>query len=244
MWVPWADKKNIPPGENDPKFVPIGIIWHVSAGNSFSLYPYFNGPSGGIESHFYIRKNGETEQYRDTLVSVDAQAGGNWWVGADGAKYGYIAVETQGVCGEEWTDAQLDSMVRLSKEINRYHGVPYIKCNGPKKPGHGYHSQFAEWNPHNHACPCKERIAQIPTLLSRLNYSAPAIITGETDMKTFILRPLADTDTNDLKSAYLWTPGGTRRLLNETDVKLARAAGAVDLSLPEAEIRSLIPQEG
>ena len=70
------------PSKTDPKIVPIGVILHVDAGNAASLSEYFGGadgtgPSKGIESHFYIRRDGHVEQYRDTEQEADANYKGN-----------------------------------------------------------------------------------------------------------------------------------------------------------------------
>ena len=58
-FYPKAIVKNIPPGSNDPSITPVGGVLHVRDGLGESLFPYFNGPSGGIESHFYIRFDGQ-----------------------------------------------------------------------------------------------------------------------------------------------------------------------------------------
>jgi hypothetical protein len=238
-WLPGLTKRNIPPGTNDPPFIPIGVVWHVRAGRGATLYDYFNGPSGGIEAHGYIRYDGSGEQYRDTDISVDAQAAGNWWVGADGQRYGYIAFETEGVCGENWTPEQLNTMVRISRQVHLYHGIPYTQCSGPKRAGHGYHSQFNEWNPHNHACPCTERIRQFPTFIKSLP-PPPPIITQPPkeldEMKAFVLSaPDADP------GVYLWTvPDGIRPLTNSFEISLALAAGAEKRIVSASDLNSLV----
>lgn len=71
-WYPDAIAKPIPPGSKDPVIIPVGLIYHVRDGLGVSLFDYFDGRSGGIESHWYIRFDGTIEQYRDTLREADA----------------------------------------------------------------------------------------------------------------------------------------------------------------------------
>lgn len=58
---PDAILKLIPPGDNDPRIQPVGVILHVAAMEGPSLHGYFDGPSGGIESHLYVRYDGTIE---------------------------------------------------------------------------------------------------------------------------------------------------------------------------------------
>lgn len=68
---PAAKLRNIPPGVNDPAIIAMGAILHVDAANSGSLYSYFNGPSGGIESHFFIRKDGTCLTPEHVVLTAD-----------------------------------------------------------------------------------------------------------------------------------------------------------------------------
>ena len=86
-WYPQAVRKNIPPGPNDPPIKPRLAILHVAATEADSLYGWFNGPSGGIESHFYVKYDGSVEQYRDTAYQADANVMANDFA---------ISIETQG----------------------------------------------------------------------------------------------------------------------------------------------------
>src|SRR5690606_39631227 len=69
---PFAVLRLIPPGSNDPRISPRVAVLHVDAGDNPSLYDYFRTRSGGIESHFHIRRDGLIEQYRDTDFEADA----------------------------------------------------------------------------------------------------------------------------------------------------------------------------
>jgi len=151
---------------NDPTIRPIGVILHVDGGNSSSLYRYFNGPSGGIESTLFVNKKGAWEQYRDTTQEADAQAAGNSWVASNGIRYGYTSVETQGVGGSDpWNAIQLAELAEFLVWHHKIHGTPLELCIGPKDSGIGYHALFSAWNPNNHECPGTARIKQVPGLI-------------------------------------------------------------------------------
>jgi hypothetical protein len=95
---------------NDPEIQPVGVILHVSGSESKSLYPYFNGPSNGVESHLHIAYDGTVEQYRDLDHEADANYRGNSWIDTGGRRLGFLSVETQGLADGVWTDAQIDGI--------------------------------------------------------------------------------------------------------------------------------------
>jgi hypothetical protein len=130
-------------------------VLHVAVSEAPSLFDYFNGPSGGVESHFYVRRDGTTEQYRDTGFEADAQAQGNPF---------FISVETQGMGAGEWTPEQLATLKALIAWAHVQHGFPLRIAPGWASPGVGYHSQFPQWNPNAHACPGVDRIRQFNTI--------------------------------------------------------------------------------
>lgn len=154
---PAAVKKLIKPTSNDPLIDPDTAVLHVDAGNAASLYGWFNGPSGGIESHFHVRRDGIVEQYRDTAYQADAQMAR----GKDA-----ISVETQGYDAGEWTPEQLAAIKALLLWITATHkGIPLRRCTSPAGPGIGYHSQFPEWSGDGRTCPGRDRIIQFRTIL-------------------------------------------------------------------------------
>jgi hypothetical protein len=152
--------------ENDPTIVPIGVILHVDGGNSSSLYAYFNGSSGGIESNLFVNKRGDWEQYRDTTREADAQSAGNSWLEGTVRK-GYISLETQGLGIGKWTSLQFEEIAKFLAWCHTTHSIPLKLCTGPKSPGIGYHRQFNSWNPDGHICPGDERVLQVPALIAR-----------------------------------------------------------------------------
>jgi N-acetyl-anhydromuramyl-L-alanine amidase AmpD len=169
-WYPEAIKKVIAPGPNDPPIIAIGAILHIASSEQASLFNYFNGASGGIESHFYIRRDGTIEQYRDTAYEADANLKANQFLGADGKRYGYVSIETQGMDDGEWTPAQLASIKTLLRWLSEAHNFPLVKCKTPTSPGVGYHTLFGApgpWTPRAKTCPGPDRIRQFNNELVR-----------------------------------------------------------------------------
>lgn len=151
---PFARHRLISPGSNDPRINARMAILHVDAGNNSSLHGYFNGPSGGIESHFFVKKNGKIEQYRDTNYQADANLNANGFA---------VSIETQGYGGGKWTRRQLKSIKRLLVWLNDAEGIPLHEATGPYGSGVGYHVQFGApgaWTPVAKSCPGPKRIKQ------------------------------------------------------------------------------------
>lgn len=211
MWYPGAVKKEIRPGENDPPIIPIGVILHTDAGNSASLFNYFNGPSGGIESHFHIPKKNPVEQYRDTGYEADANLKANSFY-IDGIRYGFISVETQGLAGDPWTDYQLTEIKKLilwARSVHR--NIELRVCPGPFSSGIGYHTLFGSpspWTPVAKSCPGPVRIKQFnEVLVPWLKTAAtPKPSTGGT---------MAIQDTPEYKGAYQANVDYNRLLFGE-----------------------------
>lgn len=156
---PFAKHKLIPPGSSDPRIDARLVILHVRAGTGDSLYDYFNGPSGGVESHFYVRFDGTVEQYRDTGWQADAN-----WDANDFA----ISIETEGLGDGEWTADQLASIKRLLMWAHRAHHIPLRKVQAWNGSGVGYHTQFgapSKWTPYAKTCPGPHRIVQFDNVL-------------------------------------------------------------------------------
>lgn len=155
-----ALQKLIKPGPTDPRVdVMVGTVAHVAVSMADSLHDWFDGPSGGVESHFYIRLDGVVEQYRDTAYEADAQGAGNSWL-AGGKRYGFISYETEGMGSGKWSAAQLASIKELILWGESVHHYPMVKATSPHGPGHGYHALFDAWNRDHHACPGADRIKQ------------------------------------------------------------------------------------
>lgn len=170
LYYPPATQKLITPGSNDPRIQPVGVVLHVAATEALSLYNWFNGPSGGIESHLYLRYNGSWEQYRDFEHEADAQYLGNSWV-SGAHRNGFISVETQGLGAGRWTPEQMESITEFLLWASREFGFPLRKVlvaqpSSPAQGGVGYHTQFGSWsNVSGKTCPGPDRIQQFHDVL-------------------------------------------------------------------------------
>jgi len=151
---PFAVQKLIPAGSNDPRITPRVAILHVDAGNADSLYDYFKNRSGGIESHFHVKRDGTIEQYRDTAFQADANYNANDFA---------VSIETQGYGAGEWTHAQLAAIKKLLLWLNRTHDIPLRKVQRWNGSGVGYHTLIgapSQWTPVAKSCPGPDRIRQ------------------------------------------------------------------------------------
>lgn len=157
---PFAVHRLIPPGSSDPRITPRVAILHVDAGNADSLYAYFNGPSGGIESHFYVQRDGGLEQYRDTNWQADANLDANDFA---------VSIETQGYGVGEWTAEQLATIKRLLLWLHEAHpAIRLAKCDRWDGSGIGYHVQFGapgHWTPVAKSCPGPDRVRQFHNVI-------------------------------------------------------------------------------
>jgi len=152
---PFAIKRLIPPGANDPRIDARLAILHVDAGDTYDLYDYFKYRSGGIESHFMIAKDGTLFQYRDTAHEADANYRANPFA---------ISIETQGYGSGKWTGAQLATIKRLLRWLNKvHHKIKIQVADAWNGSGVGYHIQFGTpgwWTNVAKACPGPDRIKQ------------------------------------------------------------------------------------
>lgn len=164
---PRAIKKLIPPGPNDPRINPTCVILHVAVSESASLYSYFNGPSGGVESHFYVRRDGTVEQYRDTSYQADAQLGAAW---------DEVSIETQGMGSGTWTPQQITALVDLIRWLSTVHPIPLRLNDSETNPrGIGWHAQYRSWSGGDgRTCPGVDRVPQIKTQIIPALTKAPS----------------------------------------------------------------------
>lgn len=166
MLLPNAEKKLIPPGSSDPRITARTGILHVDAGNNYDLYSYFNGPSGGIESHGHFPKTRTPGgkglfQYRNT----DYQADANYLANAFA-----LSFESQGFAGEPWNDFQLENIQETILICRRLHHIPLrtMRTWNDPRGGWGYHTLFgapSEWTPNVKSCPGPVRKEQYHDLL-------------------------------------------------------------------------------
>lgn len=103
------------------------VNFHVAVSEASSLWDYFN-KSSSPDSHFYVRRDGTTEQYVDTSQRAFADYEGN-----DAT----ISIETQGGVnnpnGEPWTDAQRETLAQIYAWAVQTHGIAVQQASSSKK---------------------------------------------------------------------------------------------------------------
>lgn len=151
---------------------PSSLIAHTAVSGANSLWSFFDGPSGGIDAHFYLRANGSAEQY----ISVEqvAQANGSanrWWDPVAKLWRGAVSVESWDNGAPDttpWTLPQLKTLSDLAHWLHDRYAMPLELCATPHSPGIGFHSMWPHpnpWSPAGHSCPGPTRIAQFTSQL-------------------------------------------------------------------------------
>lgn len=173
--VAWAEAR-------DDDTNPTCVILHVSAGESPSLYDFFNRSRTAC-SNAHVARNGHIEQYirGDRLSAADYQGSGR-----------AFSIETQGADADgRWTAAQLESLARLCAWAHQTYGIPLetMGSSAYNEFGIGWHRLgivgnfpptpsllagrrqigFGElWSSHfGKVCPGDNRILQIPGIVKR-----------------------------------------------------------------------------
>lgn len=188
-FAPFAIDRNIPPGANDPPITPRVAILHVDAGNASSLYDYFGARSGGIESHFHVKRNGLIEQYRSIYREADANYRANPFA---------VSIETQGYAVGTWTPEQLDGINRILAWLHTEAGIPLVKCPKWDGAGVGYHVQFGapgKWTDKAKSCPGAQRIKQFHDVIVPGLVALKAAIEGGEEMTTEIQKRIIESLT-------------------------------------------------
>lgn len=191
-FAPFAIDRNIPPGANDPAIIPRVVILHVDAGNASSLYEYFGARSGGIESHFFVKRNGLIEQYRSIYREADANHLANPFA---------VSIETQGYGEGEWNAAQIEGINRILSwlYVETNGGIPLTKCPTWNGAGVGYHVQFGapgKWTPVAKSCPGVSRIKQFnDVIVPGLAALRRALEGGKETMTTDVERRIIESLT-------------------------------------------------
>jgi hypothetical protein len=150
-----------------------GVACHIAVSEASSLFNYFN-QDGNPTSHWYVLKDGSSEQYVSTAYQAPAQLEGNPTM---------LSFETQGGteanCAGSWTAAQRETMAAIIAWAHNLHGFPLVAManSRPATKGIGYHRLGINpwrvpdgelWSSANgKICPCPNRIAQIPGIITR-----------------------------------------------------------------------------
>lgn len=191
-WCPFVKKMELQPeSDSQPAIVPDQFILHsiVAPWTPERTYEYWRD-STNLESHFGLGYDGRAAQFIGTQTRADANGVANRR--ADG--HGAVSLESASnlQASDPWTDAQVDTIVRIGVWLHEEHAVPLRICRSWDDPGYGYHRLFREWNPDAHSCPGDARVDQFHDLVF------PRIKNGETDMalsaedKTWLTSLLTD----------------------------------------------------
>lgn len=192
----FAVQKILPENGSQSRIDPDQAILHsaVDSVAATSLYPYFKRVDVSVESHFFVRLNGEIEQYMDTNVRADANLDAN-------ARAISIETEDDGNPNERpWTSEQVTAIIRLLNWICDTHPkVLRRQCPAWDQAGIGWHVMWgapSPWTPvKGKTCPGTIRIPQARDIIRRVATVVTAVTEDEEDMKAYIATIIDDSGT-------------------------------------------------
>lgn len=121
----------------------LGLVLHVQEGNG-GLSGWFNNPSSGASSTWWVSKGGALEQYVDANSTAWAQGNGN---------SSYNSVETEGYHTEALTPAQESMLAQLYAWGAATYGWANATAEAPGQRGFGWHGMGGQaWGGHT-GCP-------------------------------------------------------------------------------------------
>jgi hypothetical protein len=173
---PFATWRPLPENAYQDPIDPDQVILHtaVDAEGRTSLFGYFGQEEVTLESTFYVRMDGEIEQYLDTNVRADANFHANPRA---------ISIETEDDGRPDitpWTAAQIVSLVRLIDWLCTVH--PKIlrrRCPAWDQAGIGYHTMWgapSPWTPvEGKTCPGAARIPQVDGIIRAVANPTPIV---------------------------------------------------------------------
>jgi len=176
-WYPGAKKMELQPeSDSQPAIRPTQFILHsiVAPWSVQRLFEYWK--STNLESHFGLGYDGSLGQFIGTETRADATGAANRRADGTGAVSLESASNLQ--ASDEWTAAQVETLIRLGVWLHEKHGIPLRICRSASDPGFGYHRMFTAWNPDGHSCPGDARVTQFkevvfPGIVARANGTTP-----------------------------------------------------------------------
>jgi hypothetical protein len=178
-WFPGAERMELQPeSDTQPAIVPTQLILHSIAApwTPQRIFEYWRD-STNLESHFGLGYDGAIAQYIGTQTRADANMYANRRPDGTGA----VSIETASDLQhtDPWTDAQVETLIRLGVWMHQQHGIPLRVCRTWDDPGFGYHRLFPQWSDGGTACPGDARVRQFnevvfPGIVARASGSAPA----------------------------------------------------------------------
>jgi hypothetical protein len=170
--------------------------------------------------------DGAVWQWQELDHEADAQVAGNPYA---------TSVETSDGAKPltPWSTRQVASIIELMVWWLKQTGNPPVLVRRPTDRGIGYHSQFAEWNPHHHDCPGAIRTGQL--LRTIIPTVQRALIPGDTVN-------LTDADVTKIWDKFLGSTGP------EADLALQHTYNVVDtlparLTTIEAKLDQIIANQ-
>ncbi len=193
-WYPKAVHRKLPEADSQGFYDKKLIVLHTAVANVRSLYPYWTSPNVGLESTFFVARDGTVEQYTDSSARADA----NYKLNREG-----ISIETQDNQPadaqhlEAWAPAQLDAIVDLVRWCCETHEIPKRMATSPYDSGICWHAQFgapsALTPSRGKVCPGWRRIEQVPEILRRVIATS-----GNYQPKGNLLMALSDAEQSKL----------------------------------------------
>lgn len=164
-WYSGAKKMELQPeSDAQPAIKPTQFILHsiVAPWTPERTYEYWRD-STNLESHFGLGYDGSLAQYIGTETRADATGAANRRADGSGAVSLESASNLQ--ASDPWTDAQVETIIRLGVWLHEKHGIPLRICRTASDPGFGYHRLHAAWNPDAHSCPGPARVKQFHNVI-------------------------------------------------------------------------------
>jgi hypothetical protein len=170
---PNAIFRPLPENFTQSRIAPRTVCLHTAVSNGNSLFSFWmSSSSEGVESHFYLRKDGTAEQYMDTSRRADCQLDGNpfcisvesW----DGAGVVWDTDHDEDI--PAWNTAQVNWLVDLLVWCHKTHGIPLRVSRYWNDSGIAWHRKYIGPRPSfatkPRACPGNRRVAQIPGIVA------------------------------------------------------------------------------
>lgn len=169
VYYPGATYRPLAEATTEPLRTHTQLIFHSAVSKADSLWGFFQRSDVVVESHFYVQKDGDCEQY----IPADREADANYL-----ANRRALSVETWDDGDPNtipWSEPQLARLVEIAVWANRVKGVPLVRAPRWDAPGMGGHTDFPEWsNVRGKTCPGLARRAQVQLIIDR----ARAVVEG------------------------------------------------------------------
>lgn len=170
---PGAQLNLLPENETQSAIKPRTVCLHTAVSNGNSLFDFWmSDSSAGVESHMYLQKSGDLEQYMNTLRRADCQNDGNSFCISveswDGARVVWDPRDNEDNV-PPWNTAQVVALVKFLAWCHRVHDIPLRISRYWNDSGIAWHNKYIGrpgFARSARLCPGKKRIAQIPGIIT------------------------------------------------------------------------------